>query len=254
MKVLAFVIILLAALSLPLGVRAQQDLPTATPILTLSPTPTATPTFTPAASPTETGSPTPTDDFTLTETATPGATLDSLLTVEPTLTATQTWLPSATPPSVFVFASGSLKPDLVSFASRASLDSGINPLLAEADLLDLTGQVVTTSPLNADGTFTLTVPGGDYILRLRAPGYLSAQKTVTLLAGQPAEIGAALLPAGDINGDNSIDALDLISLGAAYETASPASAALDLNKDGYVDLFDLTLLARNWRKIGPITW
>jgi hypothetical protein len=34
----------------------------------------------------------------------------------------------------------------------------------------------------------------------------------------------------------------------------PPSSAADLNGDGHVDLFDLTLLARNWRKTGPIAW
>ncbi len=65
---------------------------------------------------------------------------------------------------------------------------------------------------------------------------------------------AASLSSGDLNADNRIDALDLISLGAAYETGLPQPLAADLNGDGQVDLFDLTLLAKNWRKTGPLTW
>jgi hypothetical protein len=45
----------------------------------------------------------------------------------------------------------------------------------------------------------------------------------------------------------------LISLGAAFEI-SPTLAAADLNSDGRIDLFDLTLLALNWRKTSYSGW
>jgi hypothetical protein len=172
----------------------------------------------------------------------------------PTFTATLTEtpiLPSATPTPL---PTRELDPVLTGLFSRIAFDSGHNPANAGAALLDLSGQVIANVPLNPDGTFTISALPGNYILQIRVPGCLVAQKPVTLAAGQPVEVAAILLPSGDINGDNSIDALDLISLGAAYELASPQLPAADLNGDGHIDLFDLTLLARNWRRSGPLTW
>lgn len=141
-----------------------------------------------------------------------------------------------------------------SLLSRVNLEPGLNPGTVVAELVDPSGQVIANAPFSPDGTFSLSAAAGNYLLRISAPGHLSVQKFVTLLAGQPSDISAAILPAGDINADNSIDALDLISLGAAFETSFPQQPAVDLNGDGYVDLFDLTLLARNWRQTGPINW
>ncbi|MCX6066123.1 MAG: dockerin type I domain-containing protein [Chloroflexi bacterium] len=286
MKNLAFVLIILAALCSPLSVRAQQAVSTASPLPRATATPaytllpsliaesTSIPTVTPIlpASPTETNIPTLIGTAIASEIVTLGATADSSMTPEPTLTSTQTWVATVTPvplatqtpdsalaPTCPTGANGTpvsslSTPATASLFSRASLDSGLNPALAVAALVDPSGKVIANAPFNPNGTLTLTAVAGDYILRLSAPGYLAEQKPVTLLAGQPIEIAAAILPAGDINADNRINALDLISLGAAYETTLPQPSAADLNGDGHVDLFDLTLLAKNWRKIGPINW
>jgi hypothetical protein len=37
-----------------------------------------------------------------------------------------------------------------------------------------------------------------------------------------------------------------------YNTITPAAA--DLNNDGVINVLDLELLARNYRKTGPIAW
>jgi hypothetical protein len=137
---------------------------------------------------------------------------------------------------------------------RVSLGTGINPASVDASLLDTSGQLIAKLPVDASGTLSLQIAAGNYTLRLSEPGHLPAQKTVSLLAGQPLEISAASLPAGDINADSSIDALDLISLGAAYDTNRDQQPAADLNGDGVIDLLDLTLLAKNWRETGPINW
>jgi hypothetical protein len=140
-----------------------------------------------------------------------------------------------------------------SLSSSIDLEPGLNPATTSAELIDPSGQVLVNAHFNPDRTFSLTAPTGNYILRISAPGHLSVQKSISLIAGKPIDISATILPAGDINADNRIDALDLISLGAAYDTRSPQPTTADLNGDGFVDLFDLTLLARNWRDIGPIT-
>jgi hypothetical protein len=138
-------------------------------------------------------------------------------------------------------------------SGSANLSSGISPTRASAALLDATGQVIISEPLETNGAYELEAPVGTYTLRISAPGYLAARKSVTLAANTPVLVASVTLLAGDINGDNDIDALDLISLGAAFEVPPPLFAA-DLNADGRVDLFDLTLLAPNWRKTGYAGW
>jgi hypothetical protein len=275
MKNLALLLLLVALFS-PLSlVRAHEAVPTATPLpgvtLTLTPgvtllptltpgptaslTPTATPS--PSATPTATGSSTPAQTAPASETATVTATATTSLTPEPSLTSTPTWLASVTPlPSATPTPVSNLLPTpaTASLLGRASLEAGLNPSQANAALVDASGQVVARAPLNPDGTFLLTAPAGDYSLQLSAPGCLTVQKPVSLLAGQSSQVAAASLSSGDLNADNRIDALDLISLGAAYETGVPQPPAADLNGDGQIDLFDLTLLAKNWRKTGPLAW
>jgi len=135
----------------------------------------------------------------------------------------------------------------------ASLSTGISPSRASAALLDASGQVVISKSLEDNGSYQLEAPAGTYTLRISAPGYLSAKKSVTLAAGTPVVVAFVSLFAGDINGDGKIDPLDLISLGAAFEI-TPTLAAADLNADGRIDLFDLTLLAKNWRQTGYTGW
>lgn len=48
---------------------------------------------------------------------------------------------------------------------------------------------------------------------------------------------------GDVNGDASVDLLDLVTVAASY--GSEGSSAADANGDGYVDLFDLVLVGNN---------
>ena len=150
-------------------------------------------------------------------------------------------------------ASTSLETPKAKISGMAMLSSGTNPTKVSAALLDASNKIITSAALNADGTYALEAQAGTYTLRLSAPGYLAAQKPVTLVAGTPLLIAEITLLAGDINGDNKIDSLDLFSFGAAYEI-SPTMPAADLNGDGAVNLFDLTLLAKNWRKSDYAGW
>jgi hypothetical protein len=60
------------------------------------------------------------------------------------------------------------------------------------------------------------------------------------------------LLAGDIDNNNVIDQFDALTIGMNYNLASPAAA--DLNDDGIVNVLDLELLARSYRKTGPSLW
>ena len=49
-----------------------------------------------------------------------------------------------------------------------------------------------------------------------------------------------------------IDQYDAMTIGMSYNTASPDAA--DLNNDGIINVLDLEILAKNYRKTGPVAW
>ena len=114
--------------------------------------------------------------------------------------------------------------------------------------------IVVTSSTGAltqtatDGSFSIAAGGA---LTFEFPGYLSAQ-TGPLDAALAAGPGVVTLLAGDINGDDIINILDLAYIAAKYRGVDPLA---DLNADGRVDILDLALAASNYQQQGPlVTW
>jgi hypothetical protein len=105
---------------------------------------------------------------------------------------------------------------------------------------------------NADGTFSLTASAGTYTAVATASGFLGAQGSVTLSNGATSTLPTISLLAGDIDNNNVIDQFDAMTIGMNYNTAIPAAA--DLTNDGTINVLDLELLARNYRKTGPLAW
>ncbi len=71
----------------------------------------------------------------------------------------------------------------------------------------------------------------------------------------PNSAAAATLPAGDSNGDNSVDSRDFTALIGSYKSSAsvPGSgydATADFNYDGSVDSTDFTLLIGNFNRVG----
>jgi hypothetical protein len=60
------------------------------------------------------------------------------------------------------------------------------------------------------------------------------------------------LLAGDIDGNNVIDQFDALTIGMSYNMTTLSAA--DLNNDGVINVLDLELLAKNYRKTGPVDW
>jgi len=160
----------------------------------------------------------------------------------PTSTATQTSTPieSPTPTSTPVSTSGTL-------TGRVLADKPVT-----VSLLNVDDSVAASVTANADGTFSLTAPAGMYTVRAIAAGWLSAQGSATLIAGSPSMMPTISLFVGDIDNNNVIDQFDALTIGMGYNTITPAAA--DLNNDGVINVLDLELLARNYRKTGPIAW
>ena len=218
---------------------------------------------TPTRTVTSTAKPTATATATAAITATTTATIKAV-TATPTITATTAVSPTATPT---VTATRTSAPPVIT--STATSTASPTPTATISGVGTLTGKVLagkpvavglyradkslaTSVPANADGTFSLSAPAGSYIAVAAAPGFLSAQGAVTLTVGSSASLPTVSLVAGDIDNNNVIDQFDAMTIGMNYNTATPATA--DLNKDGVINVLDLEILARNYRKTGPILW
>ena len=119
-------------------------------------------------------------------------------------------------------------------------------------LYDDADTLVASATANEDGTFSLAGPIGTYKVVASADGYLSAEGTATIAAGETTTQSTVTLLAGDIDGNAVIDQFDAMTIGMNYNAAAPAAA--DLNNDGVINVLDLELLAANYRLTGPIDW
>ena len=117
------------------------------------------------------------------------------------------------------------------------------------------GVIATTTTITG-GNFSLEVPiGGDYTINASYPGYLHAQKSSVYVAGSTVDIESTTLVGGDVNADNCINILDIVSIvGKFNQTEVPASDPQDINDDGNINIFDLTIAAGNFARCGPTAW
>jgi hypothetical protein len=174
----------------------------------------ATPTTTPIGLPTGTATPTPS-----TGTSTPTSTSTSVSSPTPTGAAILGQVIVAKPATINVYN---------------------------------TKNVLVATILTSDGKFSFAVAPGSYTVVAVAPGFLHAQRTVTLMTGITNILPTIPLLAGDIDDNNVIDQLDALTIGMSYNSSTPAAA--DLNNDGIINVLDLELLAKNYRKTGPVAW
>jgi hypothetical protein len=105
-------------------------------------------------------------------------------------------------------------------------------------------------PIN--GVFNHTISTGTYTLIATADGFLSASASVTITEGTITTLPTISLLPGDIDNNNVIDPFDALTVGMNYNSAFPEAA--DLNRDGIINVLDLEVLARNYRKAGPVPW
>jgi hypothetical protein len=222
--------------------------------LVVANTPTAT--FIPPTTVPPTGVP-PTATFIPTETAVPPtATLVPTVTMIP---PTATVIPSATPviPTATPLPTNTPAPTLGSVSGNVQRSATTDASGITINLI-ANGAVVGTTTTSADGSFTLSnVAAGNYVIRAEALGYLPAEGTVTIVAGQTAQKTAITLMAGDVMPSNPpvIDELDVVLMATSYGTAETSTQlAEDVDGNGRVGLGDLTALAENLRATGPQRW
>jgi hypothetical protein len=96
----------------------------------------------------------------------------------------------------------------------------------------------------ADGTFSLPLLAGNYVLRVTAPHHVVYEAAVRVEEGMsPAEI---MLIDIDIDGNDVVDTRDVETLAAHFNQPVPtAPSRADLNGDGWVNLYDLAILGAN---------
>jgi hypothetical protein len=116
--------------------------------------------------------------------------------------------------------------------------------------------VVATATTSGDGSFSLVVPSrGTYTVNASYPGYLQAQKDSVYVVGATVDVGQTTLVGGDVNGDNCINILDIVSIiGKFGQMGLPHSDPEDINDDGTIDILDLTIAAGNFTRCGPTAW
>jgi hypothetical protein len=168
------------------------------------------------------------------------------MVITPTITPQEPPINSPTP-------GGTSTPTATPIATTGTLTGQVfagKPVTLE--LYNLDDSSVTSVTANADGTFSLMAPAGRYDILASASGHLSTLGVVTIVGGSTSTQPPTRLVAGDVNGDTYIDQYDALTIGMNYNSALPAAA--DLNNDGIVNVLDLELLAKNYRKLGPVTW
>lgn len=127
---------------------------------------------------------------------------------------------------------------------------------AEVIALMMDGGVVTTATTADDGSFTLEVPlGGTYGVSASYPGYLNAHKSSVYVGSDSVDIGSTTMVGGDVNADNCINILDIVSvIGDFGLDELDVSNPQDINDDGKVNILDLTIAAGNFSRCGPTAW
>ncbi len=101
--------------------------------------------------------------------------------------------------------------------------------------------------LASDSSFSFDLPSGIYQLTITVPYHLTYLTTVTL-AGQPILLPLITLQNGDIDSSGHIDTADAGFIIQNFGlTANASNAAADLNRDGIINIYDLTILSANIR-------
>ncbi|HET9913176.1 MAG TPA: NBR1-Ig-like domain-containing protein, partial [Anaerolineales bacterium] len=210
--------------------------------------------------------------FILTILASGSATGDRMLWVDPVIYRTGTG-PSATPATEWPTVTPSVTPILSPSPTASPIQTfSPTPTTTPTEIPEgsghITGQAYADRPVIVnifdanhdlvvslvafDGVFNHTITPGTYTLVATADGFLSASASVTITEGTITTMPTLHLPAGDVDNNNVIDQYDALTIGMNYNTQFPEAA--DLNHDGIINVLDLEVLARNYRKTGPVPW
>ncbi|GEM_PF-4715612 len=96
------------------------------------------------------------------------------------------------------------------------------------------------------GNGDFTIPADGQCLQVVKAGYLMGQ-----VSSPSRNIGTIKLLAGDVVPNDEVDIFDMAYLGSQYGNVQADVA--DFDRDGDIDIFDITLAAGNFRQRGPLT-
>ncbi len=108
---------------------------------------------------------------------------------------------------------------------------------------------------NASGAFSLRVT--DTVeLTVSHDGYLAGEASAVACTGDEIVMADLRLPGGDINQDRRIDLLDLTAVASGYGACEVGTydERTDVNGSGCTDMLDLVLLGAGYNTHGPIAW
>jgi len=179
-------------------------------------------------------------------TATPG--FETPLPVETsTSTPTPAQFPTASP-------SPTVTPTLTPTASPTGMISGqvIASKPVTISVYGADNALIASVQASLDNSFAVTLSAGTYTVVASASGFLNTQGSFSVTSNLTSTLPTIALLAGDVDNNNEIDQLDAMTVGMSYNTAEPPGA--DLNNDNVINVLDLELLARNYRKTGPVVW
>jgi uncharacterized repeat protein (TIGR01451 family) len=124
--------------------------------------------------------------------------------------------------------------------------------LVRVEAYDANKDLVGAGWTNEDGSFEFYAASGTNTVIAMASGHLSAQRTVIITDGSTTGLPPIVLIPGDIDNNHVIDEFDALTIGMNYNLTSPSEA--DLNNDGIINVLDLEVLARSYRRVGPVDW
>lgn len=113
------------------------------------------------------------------------------------------------------------------------------------DMLDLTGLVVTG--YYSDGNTAVLPVTASNVTGFNSSAPVANQTLTVTVEGKIVTYDISILKLGDMNGDESINILDLLFMAAniGHPTSSPDAYKSDVNKDGQVNILDLLMVAEN---------
>lgn len=118
----------------------------------------------------------------------------------------------------------------------------------------LAGTPVATANPSSGSAFSISADPGTYTISASSSGFVKASGSAVLTLGTITTKNTIALLAGDIDGNNTVDDTDVLTIGMHYNQTSPTAA--DLNSDGIINVLDLQLLAANYPRVSttPAPW
>jgi hypothetical protein len=153
--------------------------------------------------------------------------------------------PTATPTPTGTPTTGGDVEGIIESQGRRPNFGGVQIFTSTSECVDFTPSGSPAATTASDGSFSLSNTSGLRCLKAVRQGHLIGQKS------NPAgDLGTLIILAGDLNGDDKINILDLAIASSAYQQPH---AVADYNGSGTVDILDLSLIAVNYGLVGPVS-